>query len=400
MKQLQFSVAQPEHLPEVVAFFRKLAEPTLEPLDFQLAVEGIPLEKLWYFVQTKSISRSGLNVSEVGSTWIGSLADADALRPFSGSDVEQLGGMTSFIETSWSGATLVNDERVLSIPWLADTRVIYYWRDVLEDAGIDEETAFESAEKTRETMERLRASGKSGWGAPTFGCNNNVHHVAPWIWAKGADFVSSDGSRTTFCDHEALEGILEYFQLSQYMPRAFDSLTEIIRAFESKQVAAIIDGPWLWTQILMNRTRTIDVANVGITPPPGPPFVGGSNLIIWQHCPDDYLDVSMTLIERLTSTEVQATLAKATGLLPVRKALFEKAPYTVDANYHIFKIALEEGRHLPRIVLWGPIEISLVQTFGVVWESIKDSGFRRVNDLLRRHLEPLARRFDKMLELF
>ena len=37
--------------------------------------------------------------------------------------------------------------------------MIYYWRDLLEQAGVDERTAFQTPEHMEETMQRLQASG-------------------------------------------------------------------------------------------------------------------------------------------------------------------------------------------------------------------------------------------------
>jgi ABC-type glycerol-3-phosphate transport system substrate-binding protein len=150
----------------------------------------------------------------------------------------------------------------------------------------------------------------------------------------------------------------------------------------------------------MGGSQEIDIANVGVSLPPGPPFVGGSNLIVWKHIAPENLEAALHLIAQLTSLKAQSDLCKETGLLPVREALFERPPYTTDKNYTVFKRALAEGRHLPRIMLWGPLEISLVQTFGLIWESIKNRGFTGIEATIRRHLEPLAKRFDRTLEVF
>ena len=196
-----------------------------------------------------------------------------------------------------------------------------------------------------------------------------------------------------------IEAIWAYFQLSQYMPSAFNNFKDVVRAFKSKQVAAVIDGPWLWTQLLRDEAHPIDTAVIGVSLPPGPPFVGGSNLIVSRHIEAKTVDPAMRLIAQLTSLEVQRTLCEQSGLLPVRKELFEEPPYTTDEIHSTFKRALHEGRPLPRIVLWGPLEVSLVQAFGQVWDSIKIRGFRQIEDAIRKHLEPVAERFDRTFEI-
>jgi len=49
--------------------------------------------------------------------------------------------------------------RVRMIPWLAALQIMYYRRDLLKNAGVDEKTAFLSPAQLVQTLKRLRAGG-------------------------------------------------------------------------------------------------------------------------------------------------------------------------------------------------------------------------------------------------
>jgi ABC-type glycerol-3-phosphate transport system substrate-binding protein len=278
--------------------------------------------------------------------------------------------------------------------------VVYYWRSHLKKAGIDEQGAFSSPNRMADTLDRLACSGRPPWGAPTFPVTNTLHQVASWIWSRGGDFVSEDGKRTLFCEPEALEGICEYLKLSRYMPHRFQSLDHILDTFEDRSISAIIDGPWFLMRMMLGGASTEILDDLGAAMPPGPPFVGGSDLVVWRHVPDDKAAAGLALVKHLTSPKIQREICETTGLLPVRTALFEEAPYASNPHFRVFGEALRFGRSLPMIAFWGPLEDRLVQAFGAIWKDVAGHrGCTSDQSIILEHLEPVAKRFDRLLRL-
>ena len=66
----------------------------------------------------------------------------NAMRPFSNEELAMLGGQAAYLPTMWESGKVAGENRVLAFPWLAYTRVLYFRRDLLRKAGIDEQTAF------------------------------------------------------------------------------------------------------------------------------------------------------------------------------------------------------------------------------------------------------------------
>ena len=52
-------------------------------------------------------------------------------------ELNVLGGSAAFLPSSWQSSIVLGEKEVCAVPWLADTRLIYYRRDLLDKAGVD-----------------------------------------------------------------------------------------------------------------------------------------------------------------------------------------------------------------------------------------------------------------------
>jgi multiple sugar transport system substrate-binding protein len=107
----------------------------------RVRVKVLPWETAWADLVKVALYSSGPDVSEVGMNWVGNLVAMDSLRPFHMAELDAVGGASAFLESAWKSGWMMGDKRLWAVPWLADTRVIYYRRDLLERAGVDETTA-------------------------------------------------------------------------------------------------------------------------------------------------------------------------------------------------------------------------------------------------------------------
>ena len=112
----------------------------------------------WAELVHYSIYKNAPDISEVGSTWIGDLIGMNTLRPFSNAEITSFGGSQAFFPSAWKSG-VGEDGQVWSIPWLIDSRLLYYRKDMLEKAGIDPATAFQTHEALVDTLQRLTQAG-------------------------------------------------------------------------------------------------------------------------------------------------------------------------------------------------------------------------------------------------
>jgi multiple sugar transport system substrate-binding protein len=160
-------------------------------------------------------------------------------------------------------------------------------------------------------------------------------------------------------------------------------------------VAAILCGPWLLTSLLRGENKSDQAAKIGIALPPGPSFVGGTNLVLWRHA--RYECECIELIRELVSPQAQIEFCPPSGLLPVRMETLADPIYTTDPHARVLVEALHKGRVPTPFPLWGMVEDKLTISFAQIWSDIYTRPRDSLEAILARHLESLSRRMDIML---
>jgi len=351
----------------------------------------------WAELLKVALYQHGPDVSEIGTTWLGSYIGMDALRPLTDYDVAAIGGPSAFIPSAWQSGSQIDpmtDKAVQwAVPWWADTRLIYYRRDILDHAGVEEQAAFLSAERLEGTLARLQTAGVPvPWVVPTRQSRMTIHNVASWVWAAGGRFISDDGRRTCFHEPEARAGIRAYFELARYLAEPARNLddTQSDAWFGLGKAAATLSGPWL-----LQFASPEVAANVGLTFPPGVPFVGGSHLVCWKHA--GHSEAAIKLIRFLTSQRVQAGFGQRAGLLPTRPDVLSNPPYADVPLYRTVAQGLERGRSFPSLTLWGLVEDKLNEAFSQLWADLLANSDLDLEQAIAEHLEPMAQRLDLTL---
>jgi multiple sugar transport system substrate-binding protein len=354
-------------------------------------------EDLWHELLNIGIYRRGPDLAEVGTTWMESLAAMNALRPFSKKEVGTIGGEAAFLPTSWKTASIGKNSEVWGIPFRADVRVIYYWKDIVEKAGIDPEKDFSSPAALHKAFKTLQTSLKYPWATVADPKDHNTLSIpASWVWAKGGDFISADGKSVAFNHPEALEGLNDFFSLRKFIPPSdvFYTNAKVLELFAAREIAACVGGPWILPHIQNHPLAKELAPMLGVTLPPGPAFVGGSVLVIGEYTrsPNDATE----LIRHLCKPEIQTQLSSYPGFLPVSVASWEET-ILKRPHYPIFNRALTMGRPLPVIRLWGMIEERLMTSLAQIWAALDEDPSADVMKTIKSRLDPLADRLNMTL---
>ena len=352
----------------------------------------------WADLLKVALYQYGPDVSEIGTTWLSSFVAMDALHAFGSSGASAAGDPSAFLASSWQSGLMAQrpGEPPLrwAIPWWADTRIIYFRRDILAQAGVElAQAAFDSPGRLAQTLGRLQASGVPiPWAVPTHQSRMTVHNVAGWVWGAGGDFVSDDGRVVLFDRPAALAGICAYLGLARFLAEPARGLddTQSDALFHQGRAAAAISGPWL-----LQFASPEVVAQVGMAFPPGIPFVGGSHLVLWKHAVHDAAAVK--LVRFLTSQHVQSTFGRRAGLLPTRHDVLSNPPFSDDPLYQVVAQGLEMGRSFPSVPLWGLVEEKLNEVLGHLWADLLANPSLDLEEAVAEHLEPLARRLNVTL---
>jgi len=366
-----------------------------------VTIEVVPWSEGWPNLTRAAIYKKGPDLAVLGGTAAGDFVGMAALRPFAESEVALLGGAQAFLPVVWRMAYQDNPRQVWSIPWFCGTYAIYYWRDLLEKAGLDERTAFDTPDHLENTLHQLQTHGQSTpWSVPTHYSLANLHCVASWIWGLGGDMISRDGKRLMFDSPEVLEALRRYFHTFRYLHPASRNGQQDMKVLLAKREVAAAMGSSAWLGE-MRRQGTIDFTrptNLGIALPPGPAFVGANSLAIFQYC--QYPQDAFRVVQALVDARVQKMMSEHSlfGQLPVLTDVLSQPPYTTDPHYKVLIEGLRTGRTYPVVPMWGMIETRLTELLSKIeaavlaepeadLESLINPMVRAVSDRLRMTLE-------------
>lgn len=334
------------------------------------------------------------SVSEVGTSWVPDLAGIDALAQVPPDVLKRLGGEKDYVSQSWKSCFLFGSPRMWSIPWVCGSRVIYYRKDLLAKAGIKPEKAFINPQAMLETIIRLHNAGVARpWITSNVASLNTLHLVSSWIWSGGGDFISANGKRLLFTQPETLDAMAAFFALGRYMGETGEQYNydRAVDLFWRGDAAVTMDGTWLYES--QKATADLQVLeHLGVALPPGPAFVGGSNLVVWNSAPDK--SAAWNLLLFLTEPDSALAMFKLTGLAPARLSQLNSRDVLQRAYGPLLNQAMETGRSLPNHRFSGMVEDNLHYAFGLVWSDVLKSPGADPREILTRHLVPLKERLE------
>ena len=213
-----------------------------------------------------------------------------------------------------------------------------------------------------------------------------------WIWGYGGDFVTPDQKVVAVNQPAAIDGLQAYYSLYRFLPK--DKLMDFGATndyFTNRQAAITLGNLGPGTTLLQNTPPELR-SQLAVAMPPGPPYVGGSSLIIWRYTRHE--QAALDVVRYLTSPEAQVEYAQKIGYLPVRNDALTRPPYSTDYMFRSFALALEKGRIFPNIKLSGLLEDRLSTVLDQVWRNVYANPKLDLQTDLHQWIDPLVRRFE------
>jgi multiple sugar transport system substrate-binding protein len=359
----------------------------------------------WNNILQVGMHQQGPDVSEVGSTWLDNLKNLRSLHWLSQAELNDLGGMEAFQPSGWppdSALPLRNGRveppGVYSIPWLLDTRLIYFRRDLLAKAGICEGEAFKTPEAAYETLRRLQAIGiPYPLSLATGGLV--IHNMASWVWGRGGSFRSADYRKISLVEPESRRGMVDFFRMHSFVDPATQGFSyyQANEGFLRGKTAVMISGQWAMPRIKehLEGVSSEVTENAGYAPTPGVPYVGSTNLVIWQHSLHNH--DALRLIAHLTSPDILVSLFKHTANFPARRSALDSPVFTGDSDYQRVIESIRHGRGFRSARLWAGIEARLNVLCDQLWRDLFANPQINLEVEIERRLQELAPRLEQTL---
>lgn len=303
-------------------------------------VVAIPWDSVNQKLTTAVASGSGPDVVQVGLSSLRTFADAGALMDLDGKlgDYPNLAA-DKFADGVAGKATAIKG-KIVSVPWISDTRVLFYRTDILKAAGIDSPPA---------TWSELRADAKTlaGRGDGKYG-----YYIPQWddalpvelTWGQGGDVIDKKGN--VDLDTSAFKKAVDLYT-GLYADKSVPTNADFdqTQGFVSGVAPMLVSGPYLAAAIKSAAPDLDGKWNITTLPSDNPSLFAGSNMAVWHNT--KHQAAALSLLNYLSKPSTQLNWYKIDGSLPTVKAALSDSSFTSDPLVKVYSKQLKNAKLLP-----------------------------------------------------
>jgi multiple sugar transport system substrate-binding protein len=293
-------------------------------------------------------SNTAPDILELGSDWVPEFSYEGVLA-----DVTLEADKIKSDHLMWKPA-IVNNV-IFGFPWILDTRVLFYNKDLMKKAGLDPN---HPPQTWNELLDACKKTNKFkpqfyGFGANAFERHRLYKKFLPFLWANNANILSDDFKTCVINSPEAKEALGFYKELCN--SGIIDIQSRLDEMFAQGKIGFVISGGWLLKNIQANYSD-LDFG-VALIPKPsenkGIPasFAGGEFLVINDRSKNK--QEALKFIEFLIQKENSLKLCQTIGsALPSAKGSY----YQGNENLKIFQEQLNSAFSPPAHPKWVYME--------------------------------------------
>jgi len=380
--------------------FLELIKPFLDNNpDINVKIKVLAWDTAWDKISLSVTSGEAPDITQLGTTWVAAIASNNRLVDLTGKYDE-----TKFIPQTLSTTFIESDPKKIryAIPWMVDTRVLYYRKDACEKAKVNPDVDFKTWGSFKKALKKLNNSEINGKKIPAFGiCGKKnwdiVHNFSWWIWSFGGNILSDDNRKCVINSDKSFNGIKAYTEMVNDKVISIEALEK--NSAENKD---LFKNNEFCVAILQPYSDVDDRPDIGTAVlPEGPAgksgFLGGSTLAVYKSSKN--IDEAIMLINFLTSKDTQIQYFKKFGVLPSVSTAYEDEIFTMNNKRKIYKQQIMNSRAYPSISEWGPIENKLLTGFTDVWDVVLQNANGKYNDeAVKKELAEIAKNIDGYLQ--
>ena len=322
--------------------------------DIHVAVQQLPWTAAHAKLLTAFAGDTLPDVSQLGNTWVPEFAALGAL--------EDLGPRTAasavvrqddYFPGIWDTNRV--DGVLRGVPWYVDTRLLFYRRDILAQAGFREPPR--SWDEWARAMAAIKARAGDRY-AILFPLNEFEPLLALSLQGPGELIV--DGRRGGF-EGPAFRDALGFYLAAfahQWAPAMSNTqISNVWTEFGRGFYAFYVSGPWNIAEFRkrLPPERQGDWMTAPLPGPhgPGASIAGGSSLVVMKK--SRHKDAAWQLIEYLSEPAVQQRFHALTGNMPPRRTTWNDPRLAGDPYAKAFRDQLERVRPAPAVPEWERI---------------------------------------------
>jgi multiple sugar transport system substrate-binding protein len=339
------------------------------------------------------------DICQLGNTWLPELVALDALEP-----LDRYAAASSIVDAAdyFAGIWDTNrvDGKLYGVPWYVDTRLVFYRRDLLRDAGFSAPPrSWSQWAQMLAAIERQARPDRHAILLPL----NEFEPLLALALQQDEPLLRDDGRWGNFRSagfRRALAFYLQMFQRGWAPAVANAAISNVWNEFGRGRFAFYVSGPWnigeLQRRLPADLQHTWAVAPLPGPDGPGASIAGGSSLVVFRA--SRHQAAAWRLVEFLSQPTVQRRFHALTGDLPPRRATWQDPQLAGDPHAQAFREQLERVKSAPKIPEWERIatEMRLVAEravrLGLSVDEATEELDARADRILEKRRWILARR--------
>ncbi|MGH7600884.1 MAG: sugar ABC transporter substrate-binding protein [bacterium] len=332
--------------------------------DIEVKVQGIPWTAAHEKLLTAYAGNSLPDMCQLGNTWIPEFNLLNALENLDHwIDSSTVIKPQNYFPGIWE--TNVIASSAFGIPWYVDTRLLFYRKDILQQAGYAH--APRTWEEWRDASMKIKQlAGEEEKYAILLPTNEWVPFVVTGLQTgslllkEGDRFGDFSGAQFT----SAFEFVMKFYR-DKLAPVGVTQVTNIYQGFAEGFFAMYITGPWNIGEF--QRRLPAELQGEWMTAPmpgpdantPGVSLAGGSSLVLFRK--SSKKAPAWKLIEYLSQAQQQFEFYKITGDLPAVREAWQDTAFTNNIYIKAFYEQLERVVPTPKIPEWEQIAMKVQQ---------------------------------------
>jgi multiple sugar transport system substrate-binding protein len=224
-------------------------------------------------------------------------------------------GVDGMVPQAVAAARSPGDGRLWAVPWRSDAGLLYYRKDVLDEAGVSPPTTW--AELRRQAVEIAAPRGLEGYVGQFRRYEGLIVNMAEVIWAHGGDLERPDDPRTKAGVQALADGIDQ-----GWIPRAALDFDENKSLDEFKAGRALFMRNWPYAGPVLDAEGSAVTGRWGRVTLPGSSALGGWNLAV-SRCSANQ-KTAREFIKFVTGDDNQRLMFQRAGFAPTSRALYDE----------------------------------------------------------------------------
>jgi len=290
------------------------------------------------------------DVLELGSDWVPEFSSEDVLLDIS-AETEKI--QDDFL--MWEPATY--QSKIYGFPWVLDTRVLFYNKDLLRKVGLDPEIPPATWDQLLNDCKKVNQLEPESYG---FGANSAERHrlykkFLPFFWGNGGKILSED-QKNCEINSTAGKAALEFYKKLTDQG-TIDNQRMLDEGFKQRKIGFLISGGWLLNVIQKNLPNL----NFGVCLIPKPEkgnfssFAGGEFLVISKKSKNP--EAALKFVQNLIRKDNSLKLCKSIGsAIPSAKGSELDPYYQNNKSLLVFQEQLKYAQTSPATPEWVYIE--------------------------------------------